>query len=276
MRLAGEFHDQVRAAGARVLNDPSKVLRRCELLRLMRETGVNSFAAYRITGPRPALKFPVFLRQGNEHKGPLTPLLHDQAALDAALAEARSLPIDPDDLLIVEYCDTRGADGLFRKYAAMKIGDELIARHVLFSKDWVNKYPTRSDAATAREEAEFIRDHPHEGRLREIFAAAAIDYGRIDYGISNGEVVVWEINTNPAVMVLPGACAPERMEAQARSAAQIAEALGKLDCASPEKINVRFSSQARQALNWGMRKRVAHALRGVAKRAARWMRARLN
>ena len=53
------------------------------------------------------------------------------------------------------------------------------------------------DAATAREEIEYLQSNPHAKWLRESLASAKISYGRIDYGLRDSKPQVWEINTNP-------------------------------------------------------------------------------
>ena len=40
-------------------------------------------------------------------------------------------------------------------------------------------------------------------QLREIFDLAQIEYGRIDYGMLDGKVQCWEINTNPGLALAP-------------------------------------------------------------------------
>jgi hypothetical protein len=47
------------------------------------------------------------------------------------------------------------------------------------------------------EEERFVTSNPHAELLREIFRIAHIDFGRVDYGIVNGRIEVFEINTNP-------------------------------------------------------------------------------
>ena len=47
-----------------------------------------------------------------------------------------------------------------------------------------------------------MQTNPHEAELRAIFKLARIDYGRIDYGIKDGQIQVWEINTNPMLLKL--------------------------------------------------------------------------
>ena len=57
-----------------------------------------------------------------------------------------------------------------------------------------------SDAVISEENA-YLDANPHESELREIFELADIEYGRIDYGIKGGRIQVWEINTNPTVLL---------------------------------------------------------------------------
>jgi hypothetical protein len=131
-------------------------------------------------------------------------------------------------LMVVEQVDVRDDDGLNRKYAAMKVGDRLIPRHVLFSKKWVTKTPDVVTPELAAEEQRFIDDFPHADEVREIFRSAGIDYGRIDYGFSNGRLQVWEINSNPLIVPRPRRIDPLRLPAQTESAGRIVEALGAL------------------------------------------------
>ena len=221
---------RVAGAGARVLNRPDRVLRRFDLLRALHDAGRNPFNAYPVDGPPPPCRFPVFVREANAHTGALTELLHDHAQLRGALARLRRASHRLSDLLAVEYCDTRAADGRFRKYAAMRVGERFVPRHVLISGDWVDKYPDIVDDAATREENAFLERFPHESDVRRAFDIGGIDYGRIDYSCdAAGRVVTWEINTNPLIVPMPQECNPRRIDAQARSAQQIADALAALD-----------------------------------------------
>jgi hypothetical protein len=40
----------------------------------------------------------------------------------------------------------------------------------------------------------------HREKIAEVFRIAGIDYRRIDHGVKDGRIQVWEINTNPMVM----------------------------------------------------------------------------
>ena len=53
--------------------------------------------------------------------------------------------------------------------------------------------------AQIRAEARYVAENPHADEIRKIFEIARIDYGRIDYSLKNGQIRVWEINTNPVI-----------------------------------------------------------------------------
>jgi hypothetical protein len=227
---AEQLARRIESAGARVLNRPNRVLRRFDLLRALHDAGRNPFNGYRVNGAAINCRFPVFVREENEHSGALTPLLKDGAELDAALAQLRAEPSRrAANLLVVEYCQTRGADALYRKYSAMRVADRLVPRHVLFSDQWVDKSPDVVTDAGLEEERAFLRAFPHAGDTRAAFELARIDYGRIDYSCVDGRVVTWEINTNPVIVPLPEKCDPRRLEGQANSSWQVSEALLALD-----------------------------------------------
>ena len=201
LEIARETCTRLRAApsGFRVVNRPDRVLYRHELLAKLFEAGVNEFRAYGAEDARRAARFPVFVRRRDDHLGPRTPLLPDAGALARALRFLRLQGHRLADLLVVEFCDTRGEDGLYRKYAAFIVGECILPRHALFSRDWVLKQPDLRSPELERESAEFLASNPHEGPLREIARLAGIDYGRVDYGLRRGRVQVWEINTHPTV-----------------------------------------------------------------------------
>ena len=114
-------------------------------------------------------------------------------------------------LLIEEFCDTRDASGLYRKYSAFAIGERIVPRHVFFSRDWLLKAPQLVAQELVAEELAYVRDNPHEAALREIFALARITYGRIDYALKDGRVQVWEINTNPQLLSFDDGGGPSRL-----------------------------------------------------------------
>src|SRR5690606_31029109 len=56
-------------------------------------------------------------------------------------------------------------------------------------KDWV-----------LAEDRRFRRRNPHRAELRQVFDLAHVDFGRADYGMYEGRLQIWEINTNPTVL----------------------------------------------------------------------------
>jgi hypothetical protein len=213
-----------------VVNAPSTVLVRHDLLRTLKDEGINDFSTYPAAETSIPERFPVFVREVHAHSGSLTPLLHNQQELDAALARLHATR-GLDELLIVEFCDTSGSDGIFRKYGAFIVGDRIIPRHVFFGRHWkVKRASPMVGEDELREEATYLETNPHEEELRRIFAIAGISYGRMDYGLRNGRVQVWEINTNP--MVVPPADRVQQSERQVfkqRCSDQIALALEEVD-----------------------------------------------
>ena len=176
------------------LTHPGRAMRRTELLAALSERGINRFEAHPADGT--PNRWPVFLRGRNDHLGSTTPLLDDEHALRGAIESAPDLR----ELLMIEYVDTRGADGLFRKYSAFRIGDRIVPRHLFFGRDWMLKNADHVDEPTVAEEMEYIRTNPHENEIRTVFDLANIEYGRIDYAFLDGTMQVWEINTNPMIM----------------------------------------------------------------------------
>jgi hypothetical protein len=226
---AGDLAKIMESAGGRVLNKPPIALRRYALLRALHDSGHNPFNVYRPAEINDGVRFPVFIRRERSHSGALSPLLKNRDELNRALsALTESSPIT-DDFLIVEYVHTAGsADGLFRKYSVMRLDEAVIPRHILFSRDWVDKDADVVTEEGVIEEKQFLSNFPHGPQVREIFELAGINYGRIDYSLLNGKLVTWEINTNPRILPFPGKCDPRRMEGQAVSAAMIRQAFVEL------------------------------------------------
>jgi hypothetical protein len=216
----------MHAAGFPLLNHPQHSLRRYDLIQALD----GDFRIFR-AGERAAdLRFPVFLRKEKGHEGSLTPLLHSADELEAA---RRAHP----DALLVEFESICDEDGIYRKYAAFRIGEHLIPRHLLFSKHWLVKQPDVLEDRHLEEEAAYLQENPHAEELRRIFERAGIEYGRIDYGVKNGRIQVWEINTNPTLKTVAQSRFPARNPFQERVAERINAAF--LDLASREGRRAR-------------------------------------
>jgi len=212
-------------AGIRLLNHPGRSMRRYELLRTLHERGINHFNAYRLTEARWPTRYPVFLRREDEHSGAMSPLLRTRGELEAALDGLHRKGEVRDGLMIVEFCDTADADGIYRKYGAFVVGDRVFASGVQFSRHWVQKRRDLSEPEMLREQRLYLEENPHEAALREIFRLAGIDYGRMDYGLLQGKIQVWEINTNPIITRLPLRQSVERQPIYEHLARNLTEAL---------------------------------------------------
>ena len=260
LRAAAELRQRLRAVhpGLPVLNDPARALRRYDLLRLLHGRGINEFTVHRLTdvvpeavlrgadgpgeddGPEP--RFPVYIREESEHTKSLTPLLHSRDEIREAATRLLSEPrqyvtrdLEPDtrwypleDLIVVEFCDTADADGVFRKYGAFVIGETIIPRAVMCGPDWVVSDYELFDDAYLQESLDYLATNPHAEFLLDIAHQAGIGYGRFDYAFRHGRPQIWEINTNPGVLHAPDE-GEVNLELHRRPAQRVVHALRALD-----------------------------------------------
>ena len=188
-------------SGITLINNPSEVLLRYDLLRTCYVRKRNAFRVRRAVDFLRCNEFPVFLRREHDHNASLTGLLRTRRELARAVAKSLYLGYRLRDLIVVEYCDTVDVARIFRKYSAFIVGDRILPHTLMHNENWITKSRGRLvDAATAREELEYVQTNPHAQWLRETFGLAKIRYGRIDYGLLHGEPQVWEINTNPTII----------------------------------------------------------------------------
>ena len=82
------------------------------------------------------------------------------------------------------------------------------------------------DTNPVKEELEYIEANPHAEVLRRAFDLARIEYGRADYGVVDGRVEIWEINTNPYVIRPEYTRQEERRPALAAFAERFNRAVG--------------------------------------------------
>ncbi len=198
-----------------LINEPSEVLLRYDLLKSCFERNRNGFRVRRALEFLRCRRFPVFLRRHCDHDASVSGLIYSRRSLAWAIARSMLAGCRLRDLIVVEYCDTMDGTGIFRKYSAFIVGGTIVPHTVMHSRDWVTKSHGRLiDPATAREELEYVESNPHAEWLRETFELAKIRYGRIDYGLRDGQPQVWEINTNP--MIIRSASADQLTEEQIR------------------------------------------------------------
>ncbi len=215
---------------ARILNHPTRSMRRYELLRTLFERGDNSFNAYRLVDCRQPRRWPVFIRREHAHSKNLTGLLHTPEELEAAVADILARGDSREDKLIVEFCDTRDDQGLFYKYGAFRIGEHVIPWHLWASRRWVVAGPARVKTPEILEKRRrYVETNPHERELREIFRLARIDYGKIDYAMLGDRLQVWEINTNPRFVRSTAPAQSGRRALRSQVPERIAAAFAEID-----------------------------------------------
>lgn len=190
---------------ARILNDPARALERTALLVALHRAHVNDFTANRLdTGERPS-RFPVFIRPEDGHHGPETDLI-EEADFDRALADLRDRGVPLRGRVAIGFAAEKGPNGRYRKYGAFNIAGTVVSQHLIESDVWavrrrVDDKPLseaiEDSAGIVEEELDYIRSNPHRDQVRRAFEIASIEYGRADYGVVNGRLQFYEINTNP-------------------------------------------------------------------------------
>jgi len=202
------LHDRLseRFPADRLLNHPRRVARRYELLTKLFDAGINGFRAHRAAEGLEAVRFPVFVREESGHSGALTALLGSRREIARALRALRARGYRVADLLVVEFCDVSDSEQRFRMASACKVGEHIVPAFLISGRNWMLKWNESDHGEQAMQEnLDYLLGNPHEAWLRRIFALAAVDYGRIDYGVRGGTLQVWEINLNPTIGPTPGA-----------------------------------------------------------------------
>jgi len=229
---AAQIHQVLHSRwGSRILmlNHPTRSMRRFELLRTLNRVGINIHNAYRLIEGGLPEKYPVFLRGADDHKGASSGLIDSRDKLEREIEAFIRSGKSREDKIIVEFNDTADETGLYRKYSAFFIDGTIIPRHICFSWDWQVKLPDVSSREAIREEVRFIHSNSHAEQLAKIFDAARIHYGRIDYGLRDGRIQVWEINTNPRLASFVSSENPERHDAQVLFTRLLRQAFERID-----------------------------------------------
>ncbi len=264
---ARNFADALRAAEprARIFNDPALALDRVALLAALHRAGINDFTAERLDVCERPSRYPVFLRTEDGHSGPETGLINDDAAFDAALGDLRARGLPLRGRIAVGFGAKPGADGRFRRHSAYKIGGRVFADELFISREWAVKDKVAEwGGEEAVEELEFVRANPHREALERAFAAGHIDFGRTDYGVVDGRIQVFEINTNPTFALRFTTEARAEMRGLVRR--MIADAFQALDTPLGMGGRVAFSIAGQSAhrfhrpRGWRMLKSVARRI----------------
>jgi hypothetical protein len=248
-------HIQQAGQGYRALSNPAAIGDRGALLRKLYDQGLNDFNAYRVAENRVPERYPVFVRRMSMHTQPVTPLLHTPQQLQDALGALLQSGEAQSDLLIIEYCAQPVADNLYRKLSSFKIGETVFFTHTVHDVKWLVKHGRKNSATPElyQEEHDMIRDNRFCGHLARVFAVSCVEYGRVDFGIVNGRVQVYEINTNPFVSLPGHHPSPIRTQSKKIAWEKYVEALVKIDTTdSKGPVASRFEHPQLQRKWWGV------------------------
>lgn len=199
-RLWGVCQALEAGSGAiRILNHPTRVLRRLDMLTALHDQGINSFRVFPLMGGERPVDYPVFLRSEGEHGGERSELIDDADALEAEIPKylRKRRYKRGHGSLIVGFIDSRDDQGRPLKFAAFRVGDRIVPRHRFLGRTWFVRGPDYLDDDIAAAEREWLTSFPEADQVRRVFEVAGIDYGRLDFAIIDGKVQVFEINTNP-------------------------------------------------------------------------------
>jgi len=231
LRIAAGAYRRLHSHGLRVLNDPARVTSRWGLLRRPHLAGINNFDAYRAEESVRPRRWPVFLRTEGDHLGPASDLLHSldqlQATIDRFVSQGAPLP----SLLIVEYSAQPVRPGLYRKFGSFRLGRAEFAHTCVHDDHWIAK--TGKLGITPPEiydgEHRIVRDNPHGRSVAAGFDIAGIGYGRADFGLVDGKVQIYEINSNPDVVFGDDHPSPVRRESYRIFKQHYLDALSTID-----------------------------------------------
>jgi glutathione synthase/RimK-type ligase-like ATP-grasp enzyme len=156
------------------------------------------------------LRFPLLLRSPGYHMGLHFVRVERAADLPAALTELPQQGFAGNEVLAIEYLDSRASDGLSRKYRVLFVDGRPYPVHLAVSDHWkVHFFASRMGEHPERraEDARFLRDMPAVlgpdimKALARICDKLRLDYGGIDFGISrSGELLLYEANANMSVI----------------------------------------------------------------------------
>ncbi|QPF89654.1 tetratricopeptide repeat protein [Bradyrhizobium commune] len=201
-----------RRLGKPIVNDPEKILRTTRDATALALAGIDGcrvphtvrIAAGEALPASLDLAFPLLARQAGMHGGDVFEKFEDAAALDAFLAAQ----VD-HDRYVIDYIDYRSADGFFRKYRFLFVGEEILPYHLAIGDGWKLH---RDSTEMVRhvwmqdEEEHFLRapeevfDAAHYDALRLIRDRIGLDYFGIDCGLDrDGDLVVFEVNASMLV-----------------------------------------------------------------------------
>jgi Tfp pilus assembly protein PilF len=151
---------------------------------------------------------PLLLRAVGYHSG------HHFTRVEAFdQVDVAGIELPGEHLLVIEWLDGRGADGLFRKYRAMLLARQVYPLHLAISRQWKVHYFSSDTAASEAHRAEELRylADPEAvvgkramAALRRIGQALGLDYAGVDFALDPDDaVLVFEANATMRIVPPP-------------------------------------------------------------------------
>lgn len=157
----------------------------------------------------PEVQYPIFLRYdaghdslGQNYRGPFF-----------SLDELRKSDLDKsiwnrtehlDGVVALRWIDTRGKDGLYRKYRVFVFGNSVLNGPMFVSSDWfVHGHNQMRNKSADRENERFMQSSLSDSEKSifcEINKVLQLDFSAIDYSYDQeGNLVIWEANPHPSL-----------------------------------------------------------------------------
>ena len=207
----------VTTLGKPVINDPAKIQRTtrdavadllpgipgCRIPRILRLAAQADISTSTLAKMLP-FSFPVLARPAGTHGGDEFEKIASLEALASFLGER------PDsDHYVIEYIDYASADGNFRKYRFIFVGEKVLPYHLAIGDNW-KLHHDNTDMASHRwmqqEEAIFLNSPGavfsagSYRALAQIRGRIGLDYFGIDCALDrDGNIVVFEVNASMLV-----------------------------------------------------------------------------
>lgn len=212
LEIAARYYRCLKNGGARVLNDPAKVLLRFHMLRRLEQDGINHFGVFRPASGEMPRRYPVFVRLDRFHSGMLTGSIETPEKLQTELERLANLGHPITNLMVVEFAAEPESGGFYEKMSAYRIGDQYFRDTAVIQRDCIVKWGEDGVAQEQyyEEETAKMSTVPHEDLVRRVFDLSHIEYGRMDLGRWQGKPQVYEINTNPHVSFKADGPSPAR------------------------------------------------------------------
>lgn len=191
------FERRLRDSGIPVINSLTGCdLRHTWCLRLWTRSGLPC-ARYQRLSPDEDLRleYPVILRTDGIHRGMNMFYAEDREEARRILQRNIAPPLD----LGLEFINTKGPDGYYRKWRSHVIGDRVIPRQVQLTKNWkVNLHAAVDSEQALEEDRKFVLEgEPHAGLVALAARVLNSDIIALDYSKrEDGSYVFWEGNRN--------------------------------------------------------------------------------